>query len=245
MTNCVDLNQTVLSSLHSADEQSSDDEIKTLNSSATENADADIDTTLASIRYSSTNVQAVYSELLLIRQRLAEENERLKKKAALLDQWEQRMRETIEHGWQAHKEKFDTELNTYKEKLTLVTKDLKRTNDSLQVLREQNGELKRNVTDLRETNEKLVEKSKQAEKRAENLLRLNQISEQKIKELERTIELNKKLSTQLNDECTKSMENIHSSRTTSVAEQSSEHHSSTTSRKCQSTSRRKTVDLSL
>ena len=43
------------------------------------------------------------------------------------------MRETIEHGWQAHKEKFDTELHSYKEKLNIATKDLKRTNENLQV----------------------------------------------------------------------------------------------------------------
>ena len=203
--NYVDLNQTVLSSLHSGDEQSSDDEIKTLNSSSTDHADADIDTTLASIRYSPANLQAVFGELQSIRQKLSEENERLKKKSDLLDQWEQRMRETIEHGWQAHKEKFDTELNSYKEKLNVATKDLKRTNENLQVLREQNGELKRNLNDLRETNEKLVEKSKQAEKRAENLLRLNQIAEQKIKELEKAIESHKKLLPTPNDECTKSL----------------------------------------
>lgn len=185
MTNCTDLNQTILSSLHSGDEQSSDDEIKTMHSSLTENADADIDTTLASIRYSSTNVQAVYEELLLIRQRLAEENERLKKKSFLLNQWEERMRETIEHGWQAHKDKFDSELNTYKEKLNIMTKDFKRTNETLQLLREQNNELKKNFNDVRETNEKLIEKNKQTEKRMENLIRLNQISEQKIKELEK------------------------------------------------------------
>ncbi|CAF1510350.1 unnamed protein product, partial [Adineta steineri] len=191
--NRVDLNQTILSSLNSGDEQSSDDEIKTLNSTAaTDNADADIDTTLASIRYSPANIQTVYNELLLIRQRLSQENERLKIKSDLLNQWEQRMRETIEHGWQAHKDKFDSELNIYKEKLNNVTKDFKRTNDSLQLLREQNSELKRNYNDLRETNDKLVEKTKQTEKRAENLIRLNQISEQKIKELEKTIEINKK-----------------------------------------------------
>ena len=192
MTNCADLNQTILSSVQSGDEQSSDDEIKTLNSSSSDHADADIDTTLASIRYSSTNVQAVYDELSLIRQRLAEENERLKKKSHLLNQWEDRMRQTIEHGWQAHKDKFDTELNTYKDKLNQMTKDFKRTNEALQLLREQNTELKRNVNDLKETNEKLVEKNKQTEKRMENLVRLNQISEQKIKELEKSFELNKK-----------------------------------------------------
>jgi chromosome segregation ATPase len=192
MTNCIDLNQTVLSSLQSGDEQSSDDEIKTLNSSTSYHADADIDTTLASIRYSSTNIQAVYDELSLIRQRLSEENERLKKKSHLLNQWEDRMRQTIEHGWQAHKDKFDTELNTYKDKLNQMTKDFKRTNEALQLLREQNTELKRNANDLKETNEKLVEKNKQTEKRMENLVRLNQISEQKIKELEKSFELNKK-----------------------------------------------------
>jgi len=228
--NGVDLNQTILSSLQSGDEQSSGDEVKTLNSSSTENADADIDTTLASIRYSSTNIQAVYNELLLIRQHLSQENERLKKKSDLLNQWEQRMRETIEHGWQAHKDKYDTELNTYKEKLNLVTKDFKRTNESLQLLREQNGELKRNLNDVRETNEKLVEKSKQTEKRAENLVRLNQNLEQKIKELEKTIEINKKIPTG-NQECSKSTENIHSCRNTSVGDSSNEHHSSTNSRK--------------
>ncbi|CAF0890680.1 unnamed protein product [Adineta ricciae] len=212
--NYVDLNQTVLSSLHSGDEQSSDDEIKTLNSSSADHADADIDTTLASIRYSPANVQAVFGELQSIRQKLSEENERLKKKSDLLDQWEQRMRETIEHGWQAHKEKFDTEVNSYKEKLNVATKDLKRTNENLQVLREQNGELKRNLNDLRETNEKLVEKSKQAEKRAENLLRLNQIAEQKIKELEKAIESHKKPLSTPNDECTKSL---------SIPDQSVEH----------------------
>ncbi|CAF0721773.1 unnamed protein product [Adineta steineri] len=229
--NRVDLNQTILSSLNSGDEQSSDDEIKTLNSTAaTDNADADIDTTLASIRYSPANIQTVYNELLLIRQRLSQENERLKIKSDLLNQWEQRMRETIEHGWQAHKDKFDSELNVYKEKLNNVTKDFKRTNDSLQLLREQNSELKRNYNDLRETNDKLAEKTKQTEKRAENLIRLNQISEQKIKELEKTIEINKKcLLNNPNDECRKSMENIHSSRTTSITDQSNEHHSSTTS----------------
>ncbi|CAF0752819.1 unnamed protein product [Adineta steineri] len=229
--NRVDLNQTILSSLNSGDEQSSDDEIKTLNSTAaTDNADADIDTTLASIRYSPANIQTVYNELLLIRQRLSQENERLKIKSDLLNQWEQRMRETIEHGWQAHKDKFDSELNIYKEKLNNVTKDFKRTNDSLQLLREQNSELKRNYNDLRETNDKLVEKTKQTEKRAENLIRLNQISEQKIKELEKTIEINKKfLLNNPNEECRKSMENIHSSRTTSITDRSNEHHSSTTS----------------
>ncbi|CAF4443681.1 unnamed protein product, partial [Adineta steineri] len=111
-----------------------------------------------------------------------------------------------------------------------ATKDFKRTNDSLQLLREQNSELKRNYNDLRETNDKLVEKTKQTEKRAENLIRLNQISEQKIKELEKTIEINKKfLLNNPNGECRKSTENIHSSRTTSITDQSNEHHSSTTS----------------
>ena len=235
MTNCIDLNQTMLSSLQSGDEQSSDDEIKTLNSSSTENADADIDTTLASIHYSSTNIQAVYNELFLIRQRLSQENERLKKKSTLLNQWEQRMRETIQQGWQAHKDKFDTELNTYKEKLNLMTKDSKRINETLQLLREQNNELKHNVNDLRETNEKLVEKNKQAEKRTENLLRLNQISEQKIKELEKTIELNKKV-TIINqtEESTKLIENDNSCRNSSVGDHCYEHQSSTTSRKYQS-----------
>jgi chromosome segregation ATPase len=232
MTNCTDLNQTLLSSLQSGDEQSSDDEIKTLNSSSTDNGDADIDTTLASPRYSSTNVQAVYNELLLIRTRLSQENERLKKKSDLLNQWEQRMRETIEHGWRSHKEKFDTELNTYKEKLNIMTKDFKRTNETLQLLREQNSELKRNVNDLRETNEKLVEKTKQAEKRAENLVRLNQNSEQKIKELEKNIEMNKKVTIiNQNDECTKSTESVSTCRNTSPGDHCYEHHSSTTSRK--------------
>ena len=209
--NCADLNQTILSSVHSGDEQSSDDEIKTIHSSSTENADADIDTTLASIRYSSGDIQAVYNELLLIRTRLSHENERLKKKAELLNQWEERMRQTIEHGWQAHKEKFDGELNSYKEKVNVMSKDLKRTNDTLQLLREQNGELKRNLNESKETNEKLVEKNKQMEKRMENLIRLNQISEQKIKELEKNAESNRKLSnTNPPEESTKSPENHHS-----------------------------------
>jgi len=221
MTNCTELNQTILSSLQSGDEQSSDDEIKTLHSSSTDNADADIDTTLASVRYSSTNVQAVYNELLLIRQRLSHENERLKKKSDLLNQWEERMRQTIEHGWQAHKEKFDSELNTYKEKVNVMTKDLKRTNETLQLLREQNGELKRNLNESRETNEKLVEKNKQAEKRMENLVRLNQNFEQKIKELEK----------KLTEECTKLTENINTCRNTPLGDHGTEHHSSTASRK--------------
>lgn len=193
MTNCADLNQTILSSLHSGDEQSSDDEIKTIHNTSAENADADIDTTLASVRYSPFNVQAVYSELLLIRQRLAQENDRLKKKADLLNQWEERMRQTIEQGWQAHKDKYDGELNGYKEKVNVMTKDLKRTNETLQSLREQNGELKRNLNESREANEKLVEKNKQMEKRMENFIRLNQISEQKIKELEKNLDSNKRI----------------------------------------------------
>ncbi|CAF0922558.1 unnamed protein product [Rotaria sp. Silwood1] len=229
MTNYTDLNQTVLSSVQSGDEQSSDDEIKTLYSSSAENAD--IDTTLASPRYISPNVQAVYNELLLIRQRLSEENERLKKKSILLNQWEERMRETIEHGWQAHKEKFDSEINIYKEKLNQMTKDFKRTNETLQLMREQNNELKRNLNDLRETNEKLVEKTKQADKRTENLIRLNQISEQKIKELEKTIEMNKKPSlNNPNEDSTKSIENNNNScGNTSINDHCSEHHSSTNS----------------
>jgi len=220
MTNRIDLNQTIFSSLQSGDEQSSDEEIKPIHNSLTENGDADIDTTLASIRYSSTNIQAVYNELLLIRQRLSEENERLKKKSNLLNQWEERMRQTIEHGWQAHKEKFDSELNTCKEKLNLMTKDFKRTNETLQLLREQNNELKRHVNDLRETNEKLVEKNKQTEKRTENLIRLNQISEQKIKELEKKSPIINQ-----NEECRKSTENIHSSRNTSIGDHCTEPHS--------------------
>lgn len=232
MTNYTDLNQTVLSSVQSGDEQSSDDEIKTLFSSSSENGHADIDTTLASPRYVASNVQAVYSELALIRQRLAEENERLKKKSDLLNEWEQRMRETIEHGWQAHKEKFDTEVNSYKEKLNQMTKDFKRTNVALQVLRDQNSELKRNLNELRETNEKLVEKAKQAEKRSENLLRLNQISEQKIKELEKTIEMNKKLSIMnQNEEATKLTENVNNGRNVSNENRSDEHNSPVNSRK--------------
>lgn len=231
MTDCADLNQTLLSSLQSGDEQSSDDEIKTLNSSSADLGD--IDTTLASPRYSSTNVQAVYNELLLIRTRLCEENGRLKKKADLLNQWEQRMRETIEQGWQAHKTKFDTELNTYKEKFTLLSKDLKRTNEALQTLREQNSELKRNLTETRESNEKLVEKAKQAEKRAENLLRLNQISEQKIKELEKTVELhNKKIpATHPVEEASKSNENSNTCRSSSSGDPCYEHSPSTTTGK--------------
>ncbi|CAF2054553.1 unnamed protein product [Rotaria magnacalcarata] len=230
MTNYTDLNQTILSSLRSGDEQSSDDEIKTLFSSSPENADADIDTTLASPRYLASNVQAVYRELALIRQRLAQENERLKKKSNLLNQWEERMRETIEHGWQAHKEKFDTEINVYKEKLSQMTKDFKRTNETLQLLREQNSELKRNLNDLRETNEKLVEKTKQAEKRSENLIRLNQISEQKIKELEKTIEINKKPPiANHNEQPTKITENTSCCRNTSDGERCYEHHSSASS----------------
>jgi hypothetical protein len=186
MTNCIDLNRTIYSTFQSGDEQqSSDDEIKIMQNSLTENADADIDTTLASIHYSPANIQAVYEELLLIRQRLSQENERLKTKSNLLNQWEERMRQTIENGWQAHKEKFDCELNTYKDKLNLMTKDFKRTNETLQLFREQNNELKRNLNELKEINEKLVEKNKQTEKRMENLIRLNQISEQKIKELEK------------------------------------------------------------
>lgn len=186
MTNCPDFNQTLASSLQSGDEQSSDDDIKTLDSSSAEQAD--IDTTLASPRYSSSNLAAIYNELLLIRTRLAEENERLKKKADLLNQWEERMRTTIEQGFQAHKEKYEVEVNGYKEKINTLTKDFKRTNDALQVLREQNTELKRNLTEMKENHEKLIEKNKQTEKRAENLLRLNQIAEQKIKTLEKTIE---------------------------------------------------------
>ncbi|CAF0803140.1 unnamed protein product [Rotaria sordida] len=227
MTNYIDLNQTILSSLQSGDEQSSDDEIKTLFSSSPENADADIDTTLASRCYVSTNVQTVYNELLLIRQRLSEENERLKKKSILLNQWEERMRETIEHGWQAHKDKFDSEINIYKEKLNQITKDFKRTNETLQLMREQNNELKRNLNDLRETNEKLIEKTKQADKRSENLIRLNQISEQKIKELEKTIEMNKKLSlNNQNEESIKSIENNNCCRNISIGDHCYEHHSS-------------------
>ncbi|CAF1168159.1 unnamed protein product [Rotaria sordida] len=227
MTNYIDLNQTILSSLQSGDEQSSDDEIKTLFSSSPENADADIDTTLASRCYVSTNVQTVYNELLLIRQRLSEENERLKKKSILLNQWEERMRETIEHGWQAHKDKFDSEINIYKEKLNQITKDFKRTNETLQLMREQNNELKRNLNDLRETNEKLIEKTKQADKRSENLIRLNQISEQKIKELEKTIEMNKKLSlNNQNEESIKSIENNNCCRNISIGDLCYEHHSS-------------------
>ena len=219
----MDLNQTILSSLHSGDEQSSDDEIKTLQSSSTDHADADIDTSLASIPYSSTSVQTVYNELLLIRQRLAEENERLKKKADLLNQWEDRMRQTIEQGWQAHKDKFDGEINVYKDKLTVMTKDLKRTNESLQLLRDQNSELKRNVNELKETNEKLLEKNKQTEKRMENLIRLNQLSEQKLRDLEKNTEPSKRsLANTPNEESRKSIENLH---------QSIEHHSSTNSRK--------------
>ncbi|CAF4017445.1 unnamed protein product [Rotaria sp. Silwood2] len=230
MTNYTDLNQTILSSIQSGDEQSSDDEIKTLYSSSAENADADIDTTLASPRYISTNVQAVYNELLLIRQRLSEENERLKKKSDLLNQWEERMRETIEHGWQAHKEKFDSEINVYKEKLNQITKDFKRTNETLQLMREQNNELKRNLNDLRETNEKLVEKAKQSEKRSENLIRLNQISEQKIKELEKIIEMNKKISlNNQHEESTKSIENNNCYRNTPISDHCSEYHSSANS----------------
>jgi len=220
MTNCIDLNQTILSSLQSGDEQSSDDEIKTLHTSLAEHADADIDTTLASIRYSPTNIQAIYNELLLIRQRLAQENERLKKKSDLLNQWEERMRQTIEHGWQAHKEKFDSELNTYKEKLNIMTKDFKRINESLQVLREQNTELKRNLNESREINEKFVEKNKQAEKRMENLIRLNQISEQKIKELEKKPTINNQ-----NEESTKSTENINTCRNTSIEDHCTEQQS--------------------
>jgi predicted RNase H-like nuclease (RuvC/YqgF family) len=113
-----------------------------------------------------------------------------------------------------------------------MTKDLKRTNETLQLLREQNSELKRNSNDLRETNEKLVDKNKQIEKRMENLVRLNQISEQKIKELEKNIELNKKNTIiNQNEECTKSTENINSCRNTSIGDYCIEHHSSTTSRK--------------
>lgn len=232
MTNCADLNQTILSSLQSGDEQSSDDEIKTLYSSSVENGDADIDTTLASPRYLSMNVQSVYNELLLIRQRLAQENERLKKKSDLLNQWEERMRQTVELGWQAHKEKFDSEISSYKDKLNQVTKDFKRTTEALQLLREQNSELKRNLNDSRDTNEKLVEKMKQAEKRSENLLRLNQISEQKIKELEKAMEINKKLvGSNQNDEPTKLTENNIFGRNSSIGENCSEQHSSTTSSK--------------
>lgn len=192
MTTHTELNLSMLSSIQSGDEQSSDDEGKTVNttleetsSSATDDADADIDTTLASPRYSRTidnpHIQTVYNELALIRSRLSQEHERLKKKAQALNQWEERMRETIERGWQAHKEKFDCELNNSREKLTTITRDFKRTNDALQVLREQNGELKRTTIELRETNEKLIEKVKQTEKRAENLVRLNAIAEQKSK----------------------------------------------------------------
>ena len=222
----------MLSSLQSDDEQSSDDEIRTIYSSSMENGDADIDTTLASPRCSSADIQAVYNELLLIRQRLSQENERLKKKSDLLNQWEARMRETIEHGWQAHKEKFDTEINTYKEKLNQLTKDFKRTNETLHLLREQNSELKRNMNDLRETNEKLVEKTKQAEKRSENLIRLNQISEQRIKELEKTIEIYKKdpIMNQ-NEQCTKSTDFTSCCKNISMGDHCYEHQSSTSSRK--------------
>ena len=190
MSKRADLNETLLSSIQSGDEQSSDDDIKTLDSSSGELAD--IDTSLTTPRYSPTNVQMVYNELLLIKKRLSQENERLKKKADLLNQWEQRMRDTIEQGWQAHKEKFDTELNNYKDKINTMTKDMKRTNENLQVLRDQNAELKRNLHDARENNEKLIEKNKQIEKRMENLVRLNQISENKIKELEKSIETTNK-----------------------------------------------------
>ena len=231
MTDRADLNQTLLSSLQSGDEQSSDDEIKTLNSSSADFAD--IDTTLASPRYSSSNVQTVYNELLLIRTRLCEENDRLKKKADLLNQWEQRMRETIEQGWQAHKMKFDAELNNYKEKFGSLSKDLKRTNEALQVLREQNSELKRNLTEARESNEKLGEKAKQAEKRAENLVRLNQISEQKIKELERTIDTNNRKIPVPHpvEESSKSSESSNPCRSSSTGDLCYEHPPSTTTRK--------------
>ena len=234
MTNRPDFDQTLLSSLQSGDEQSSDDEIKTLDSSAVDNADADIDTTLASARCSSADVQTVYRELILIRTHLSEENTRLKKKADLLNQWEQRMRQTIEHGWQAHKEKFDAELNACKEKLNAATKDLKRTNETLVMFREQNSEMKRNVSDLREANDKLVEKNKQAEKRTENLVRLNQISEQKIKELEKTIEMNQKknvLPPSVQD-CSKSLDTASPCQRISVGDPCYEHSSLTPSRKC-------------
>ena len=182
MTNCEDLNQTLISSIRSGDEQSSDDEIRTLDTSSGEQAD--IDTSLASVRCSPNDIVAIYNELLLIRKRLAEENERLKKKDELLTEWEQRMRQTIEQGWQAHKDKFDAEINSYKEKSNVLNKDLKRTNESLQILRDQNNELKRNLAELKENHDKLIEKNKQTEKRAENLLRLNQIAEQKLKTIE-------------------------------------------------------------
>lgn len=179
MTNCEDLNRTLISSIRSGDEQSSDDDIKTLDTSSGEQAD--IDTSLASVRCSSNDIVAIYNELLLIRTRLAEENERLKKKDELLIEWEKRMRSTIEQGWQAHKDKFDGEINSYKEKINVLNKELKRTNESLQILRDQNNELKRNFNELKENHDKLIEKTKQTEKRAENLLRLNQIAEQKSK----------------------------------------------------------------
>ena len=234
MTNRPNLDQTLLSSLLSGDEQSSDDEIKTLDSSAVDNADADIDTTLASTRCSSADIQTVYRELILIRTRLSEENARLKKKADLLDQWEQRMRQTIEHGWQAHKEKCDAELNSCKEKLNAATKDLKRTNETLVMFREQNSELKRHATDFREANDKLMEKNKQAEKRTENLVRLNQISEQKIKELEKTIEMNQKknASPPSVQECAKSVDTASSCQRSPAGDPCYEHSSLTSSRKC-------------
>ena len=113
-----------------------------------------------------------------------------------------------------------------------LTKDFKRTNETLQVLREQNNELKRNVNDLRETNEKLNEKAKQTEKRSENLLRLNQISEQKIKELEKTIEMNRKSSTtNQSEECAKLIEKIDYGQNTFDSDNCYGHHSSTNSRK--------------
>lgn len=226
MLNRADVNQSLLSSIQSGEDLSSDDDIKTLDTSSGELAD--LDTTLSSPKYSSTDIQMVYNELLLIRTRLCEENDRLKKKAELLNQWEQRMRETILQGWQAHKDKVDGELNMYKEKLNVVTKDFKRTNESLQVLRDQNSELKRNLHETRENNEKLVEKNKQIEKRMENLIRLNQNFEQKIKELERTVEmLTKKPSTTEEVSKSSSSETAISCRNAVTGEPCYEHSSST------------------
>ncbi|CAF0981570.1 unnamed protein product, partial [Didymodactylos carnosus] len=249
---CYESNMSALSLLYSCDDQSSNDDNNDRISSDDDDGynqqeqrslgdDADIDTSFNSQH--SVNemkvkaVASVYDELNIIRQKLHAENERLKKKAFELDEWEKRVKlcikTEIDKRLLVQKEKYENELIQYKEQLTKLIKDNKRLNDTLQVLRESNEQLKKKLYETEEINEKLKIQIKQTEKRSENLLRLNDINEQKVKDLEKVSlnSYNEKLLTikksQNLNECSKSTDTNQSCcRNTSIGEFCLEHNTS-------------------